>query len=588
MNAMVPYDDRDETRIRHDSSTSSYHHDQQQFADGMMLPGKMEGTPDNRLRHSGTNFRDEVVELQIPPEMPRRNSRFSLASSRAATPAGLRELKEEQREGDVITKVETPEWIELMLAATGISYLTFRIDQERERRAEQFYMNPFPTTFGIVTSMKFEVVVACAILVNCVLIGWEASLEDDRLEDFFSVCEHMFVAFFFIEWCLRVMAFGWVWIFELLNFCDTVLVFGTGVLFKWVMEPLDLDISYLRIFTVLRALRLARLAKSVRLMPFFKELWILIHGLTNSARPLLWTFVIALIILYVFAVAATELIGRRQVFKEVDVVQERFGNLMRSTFTMFQLMTMDTWGFDIARPVMELEPELALFFVAFIGIAVFIFWNLITAIIVENAFSIASEDSAHQAKEVELQKKRELKVLADLFLEIDKDGSGELNEEEFWGALKNKKVRQMIDLMELKSSELEEVWKTLDDGDGVLTIKEFTNGIRRMKGEAKAKDVIDTVKRLRNTSLGYTELRAQVDQFGATLTSLESDVRRISKDTGEVVGLFQEMYHRLTVHIERTERADKVLQKQKEKAARLQEMAAEAAEDNEEEDVDVD
>merc|ERR550532_2519368 len=121
---------------------------------------------------------------------------------------------------------------------------------------------------------------------------------------------------------------------------------------------------------------------------------------------------------------------------------------------------MDTWGFDVARPVMKTESGLAFFFVGFILLAVFVFWNLITAIIVENAFSIAKEDSAHQAKEIEQQKKRELKVLADLFLEIDKDGSGELTTEEFFGAMQNKKVQQMIDLLELKVSELEDVWNT--------------------------------------------------------------------------------------------------------------------------------
>merc|ERR1719188_1943906 len=126
--------------------------------------------------------------------------------------------------------------------------------------------------------------------------------------------------------------------------------------------------------------------------------------------------------------------------------------------------------------------HMSLFFVCFVGLGVFVFWNLITAVIVENAFSIAKEDSAHQAKEAEQEKKRELKALAELFLEIDKDGSGELTTDEFFGALQNKKVRQMLALLEIKQGELEDVWHILDDGDGNLTIKEFTNGIRRMKG----------------------------------------------------------------------------------------------------------
>eukprot|EP00415_Alexandrium_ostenfeldii_P004385 UN4385 len=133
------------------------------------------------------------------------------------------------------------------------------------------------------------------------------------------------------------------------------------------MEPFGSDIADVRIFTVLRVLRLARLARSIRLMPFFKELWVLIAGLMNSVRPLLWSFAIALILLYVFAVAATELIGRREVFQDDEHALVRFGNLPRAMFTMFQLMTLDSWGMDIARPVMQKDGLLAFFFIGFIG-----------------------------------------------------------------------------------------------------------------------------------------------------------------------------------------------------------------------------
>merc|ERR1719350_734980 len=114
---------------------------------------------------------------------------------------------------------------------------------------------------------------------------------------------------------------------------------------------------------------------------------------------------------------------------------------------MFQLMTMDVYCDTIVRPIMKKQGWLCLFFIFYIMVAVFVFWNLITAVIVENAFSMAKEDAAHRAKEAELVKKRELKELADLFLEIDKDGSGELTDTEFFSALRNKKVRQMMDLL---------------------------------------------------------------------------------------------------------------------------------------------
>ena len=60
--------------------------------------------------------------------------------------------------------------------------------------------------------------------------------------------------------------------------------------------------------------------------------------------------------------------------------------------------------------------------------------NLVTAIIVENAFAIVREDTESQAKEADNKKRSELKLLADLFMEIDLDGSGELTKDELFGS----------------------------------------------------------------------------------------------------------------------------------------------------------
>merc|ERR1719387_2704163 len=181
---------------------------------------------------------------------------------------------------------------------------------------------------------------------------------------------------------------------------------------------------------------------------------------------------------------------------------------------------------------MEKQPWLAFFFIFFVMLAVFVFWNLITAIIVDTAFCIAKEDSAQLAKEAETDKRRELKALTELFLEIDTDNSGELNKQEFRSGLLNPKVKMRLDLLEMTTNDLEDVWNVLDDGDGVLSIKEFTNGLRRMKGEAKAKDIIDCCKRLRHAAVGCNDLRREVNEYSYVLTSLESDVKRMAQDTG--------------------------------------------------------
>lgn len=172
-------------------------------------------------------------------------------------------------------------------------------------------------------------------------------------------------------------------------------------------------------------------------------------------------------------------------------------------------------------------------------------------------------------------------MLSDLFMEIDLDGSGELSKDELFSSMKNKKVMQMLDVLEMQVSELTEVWDVLDDGDGLLTIKEFTDGIRRMKGEAKAKDIADVIKKLRVTDRKHLELQEQAARYSDTLHALEKDAEEMANDTHQVVGLFKEMYHRLDNYILKGQTEDR---RRVRELDRLAKQAAAANEDEDEEE----
>merc|ERR1719316_1375581 len=166
---------------------------------------------------------------------------------------------------------------------------------------------------------------------------------------------------------MRITAFTWVWIFELWNFCDALLVWVGGVLVVWVLIPLQVDISSIRMFTALRILRIARLCRILRLMPEFRELWILVQGLTDSLRFMIWMYVIGGTVHFMFAIAVMEWIGYSPDFRNDSTVQEWFGTLLGSMFTLFQIMTFDSYSV-ILRHVMVEAPESLLLFAVFMGI----------------------------------------------------------------------------------------------------------------------------------------------------------------------------------------------------------------------------
>merc|ERR1712093_703945 len=82
----------------------------------------------------------------------------------------------------------------------------------------------------------------------------------------------------------------------------------------------------------------------------------------------------------------------------------------------------------------------------------------------------------------------------------------------------------------MQPHECMEVWDLLDDGDGLLTVEEFTNGLRRMKGGARSKDILDMLKRLR-TSLSQAEaLQHDVECLGDSMEDLQQEIGDLSND----------------------------------------------------------
>lgn len=138
---------------------------------------------------------------------------------------------------------------------------------------------------------------------------------------------------------------------------------------------------------VLRALRVLRVLRLLTMVPSMRR----VVGALLAAIPGLGSIVLVLLIIYyVFAVIATKLFAAAH--------PEWFGDIGRSFFTLFQIMTLESWSMGIARPVMEHFPYAWAFFIPFILVATFTMLNLFIAIIV-NAMQTYHEAEQHDAKE---------------------------------------------------------------------------------------------------------------------------------------------------------------------------------------------
>jgi len=122
---------------------------------------------------------------------------------------------------------------------------------------------------------------------------------------------------------------------------------------------------------VLRALRVLRVLRLITLVPSMKRV---VGGLLSALPGLGSVTAIIGIIFYVAAVIATGLFG--------SDFPQWFGTLGESAFTLFQIMTLESWAMGIVRPVMEVFPLAWVFFLLFILASTFTLLNLFIAVIV--------------------------------------------------------------------------------------------------------------------------------------------------------------------------------------------------------------
>jgi len=130
---------------------------------------------------------------------------------------------------------------------------------------------------------------------------------------------------------------------------------------------------------VLRALRILRVLRLLTLVPSMRRV---VGALLGSIPGLGSIALVLMLIYYVFAVIATKLFGEN--------FPQWFGSIGESLYSLFQIMTLESWSMGIVRPVMVEHPYAWIFFIIFILIATFTMLNLFIAIIV-NAMQTFTE-----------------------------------------------------------------------------------------------------------------------------------------------------------------------------------------------------
>jgi voltage-gated sodium channel len=217
-------------------------------------------------------------------------------------------------------------------------------------------------------------IIVVLILVNAVVLGLETSPEMmARMGGALVAVDRFCLLVFLAELLIKLVVYrsrfwrsGWN-IFDFLVVAVAI-VPGAG---PWA---------------VLRSLRVLRVLRLLTVIPSLRKV---VAAFLHSIPGLAGVVAVMSIFFYTAGVLATRLFGEQY--------PDWFGSLPASLYTLFQVMTLESWSMGIVRPVMETHPFAWAFFVPFIVIATFTILNLFIGIIVSTMQELSGLPDANAA-----------------------------------------------------------------------------------------------------------------------------------------------------------------------------------------------
>ena len=217
----------------------------------------------------------------------------------------------------------------------------------------------------------FQSSIMCLIILNAVILGLQTSpVVMEAIGSEINLLDEVMLIIFIIELVLRICAKG-------LNFFR-----DPWGLFDFLVVAITLVPSN-EALSVLRALRVLRVFRTVSKVPRLRRIVAtFLHAIPGVGAII----ALLLLVFYVFSVITTTIFGQD--------FPEWFGNIGASMFTLFQIMTLESWAMGIVRPVMEVYPWSWILFITFLMLASFTVLNLFIAVIIDSMQSLNEEKQA--------------------------------------------------------------------------------------------------------------------------------------------------------------------------------------------------
>jgi len=285
-----------------------------------------------------------------------------------------------------------------------------------------------PPKAGGTMGILLDIIPACVILTNALVMGLESDIETDS--PVWEGFEVVFLFCYITEGAVKIKLFGileyligfdryWNWFDIICITLSLVDLFISHFIKYLTSDGQQPDIGGLMVMKMLRLVRLARLVRALQ-YPIFDDLKAMVYGVVSGIQVLLWAIV--LLVLLVFFVGV--------ILRKFMDDHEEMSTMPAAMFTVFRCLTDGCAAYD-GTPLQErIRDEYgAPFLIAYILVFMFVtfgVFNLIMAIFIDN---VVTGSVARKQAELGESRDRMQVLIEDTFAKLILNQSPELRED---------------------------------------------------------------------------------------------------------------------------------------------------------------
>lgn len=225
---------------------------------------------------------------------------------------------------------------------------------------------------SFVTSKNFDHSIVLLIIINAVVLGLLTGNYSASTISLLETIDDFILGIFILELILKIYSFRREFFEESWNSFDFVVI-------SISLLPALGNFTILRVFRVFKLLRIFRV---------FPELRRMIESTSRSLRSIFAITALLSLVVYIFAVMSVMLFGNSE-----GVGEKYFGDLSSSLFSLFQIMTLDSWAEGMVRELIEKEGIwVGFYFGIYILTTTFTFLNMFIAVFTNAIASVDIDD----------------------------------------------------------------------------------------------------------------------------------------------------------------------------------------------------